>query len=108
MNATSLPKQTTASFDLLPNQTKAQILLQALSNTFMVAHGVFFFDANNKPKLSNYRGSLAGGHRKTKHEIQIPSSLNYIMILHINASLPIGGKLRKRFNSPIYLENNFK
>lgn len=30
------------------------------------------------------------------------------MILHINASLPIGGKLRKKFNSPIYLENNFK
>lgn len=90
-----------------PNQSP-----NSFTGSFKHFHGcpwcvLFFFDANNKPKLSNYRGSLTGGHRKTKNEIQIPSSLNCIMILHINASQPIGGKLRKRFNSPIYLENYF-
>lgn len=75
-----------------PNQSP-----NSFTGSFKHFHGcpwcvLFFFDANNKPKLSKYRRSLAGGHRKTKNEIQIPSSLNCIMILHINASLAIGGK----------------
>lgn len=59
----------------------------------MVAHGMCCFPLMQTtnpsyPTTVYSSGSLAGGHRKTKNEIQIPSSLNCIIILS-HTSMPL-------------------